>query len=95
MRRLIVPLVLLLVIPIVHSADTASQTESDKPPEGFTALFDGKTLEGWQILNGKLTSWAAENGVLFVKGGGGEVLLAEVMPGYSTSATIARFARSA
>jgi D-beta-D-heptose 7-phosphate kinase/D-beta-D-heptose 1-phosphate adenosyltransferase len=30
-----------------------------------------------------------------VKASGGEVVLAEVMPGYSTSATIARFARSA
>ncbi len=34
-------------------------------------------------------------GADLVKGSGGEVLLAEVMPGYSTSATIARFARSA
>ena len=30
-----------------------------------------------------------------VKSRGGEVLLAKVMPGYSTSATFARFARSA
>jgi D-beta-D-heptose 7-phosphate kinase/D-beta-D-heptose 1-phosphate adenosyltransferase len=34
-------------------------------------------------------------GADIVKAAGGEVLLAEVMPGYSTSATIARFARSA
>ena len=33
-------------------------------------------------------------GADIVKASGGEVLLAEVMPGYSTSATIARFARS-
>ncbi len=33
-------------------------------------------------------------GANLVKAAGGEVLLAEVMPGYSTSATIARFARS-
>ncbi len=33
-------------------------------------------------------------GAEFVKSCGGEVLLAEVMPGYSTSATIARFARA-
>ncbi len=31
----------------------------------------------------------------FVKSTGGEVLLAEIVPGYSTTATIARFARSA
>ena len=34
-------------------------------------------------------------GADLVKAAGGEVVLAEVMPGYSTSATIARFARSA
>jgi D-beta-D-heptose 7-phosphate kinase/D-beta-D-heptose 1-phosphate adenosyltransferase len=34
-------------------------------------------------------------GADIVKRGGGEVLLAELMPGYSTTATIARFARSA
>jgi D-beta-D-heptose 7-phosphate kinase/D-beta-D-heptose 1-phosphate adenosyltransferase len=34
-------------------------------------------------------------GADLVKAAGGEVMLAEVMPGYSTSATIARFARSA
>ena len=34
-------------------------------------------------------------GADLVRAAGGEVVLAEVMPGYSTSATIARFARSA
>jgi D-beta-D-heptose 7-phosphate kinase/D-beta-D-heptose 1-phosphate adenosyltransferase len=34
-------------------------------------------------------------GADLVRAAGGEVMLAEVMPGYSTSATIARFARSA
>lgn len=34
-------------------------------------------------------------GADFVRSIGGEVLLAEIMPGYSTTATIARFARSA
>ena len=34
-------------------------------------------------------------GADIVKAAGGQVMLAEVMPGYSTSATIARFARSA
>jgi D-beta-D-heptose 7-phosphate kinase / D-beta-D-heptose 1-phosphate adenosyltransferase len=34
-------------------------------------------------------------GADIVKALGGEVMLAEIIPGYSTSATIARFARSA
>ena len=36
-----VTLALLLV------AINASAAEQNQPPEGFTALFDGKTLDGW------------------------------------------------
>jgi Domain of Unknown Function (DUF1080) len=74
MRRLLAPFALLLVLPFVVAADEKA-SEDNKPPKGFTALFDGKTLEGWQIHGGKLTSWGAEDGVLFVKGGGGGWLM--------------------
>ena len=35
------------------------------------ALFNGSTLGGWQVIDGREGSWQVENGVLFTKGGGG------------------------
>ncbi|SVB49770.1 uncharacterized protein METZ01_LOCUS202624, partial [marine metagenome] len=32
-----------------------------EPPKGFTALFNGKNLDGW---NAKPNGWAVENGIL-------------------------------
>jgi len=34
-------------------------------------LFDGKTLDGWKVYAGKETVWAAEDGLIVCKGGGG------------------------
>ena len=59
---------------------TASLRAEDKPanqpPEGFTALFNGKNLDGWKAT-GKADAWAAEDGVIVCKGGGGGYLLTE------------------
>ena len=49
---------------------------AEKPPEGFTSLFDGKTLTGWKAT-GKADAWAAEDGAIVCKGGGGGYLLTE------------------
>jgi hypothetical protein len=70
MRRTLPLLAALLLLGLTRPAGSAPAA-SEKPPEGFTSLFDGKTLDGWQVLGGKLSSWGAEDGVLFVKGGGG------------------------
>src|SRR4051794_34828724 len=45
-------------------------------PEGFTPLFNGKDLAGWKAT-GKADVWGAEDGVLYVAGGGGGWLLTE------------------
>lgn len=37
--------------------------------EGFVSLFDGKTLEGWHVMNG--ASFVAEDGVIKLNGGRG------------------------
>jgi hypothetical protein len=50
--------------------------EDGKPPRGFTALFDGKDLNGWKAT-GKMDQWAAEPGIIVCKGGGGGWLLTE------------------
>lgn len=49
---------------------------AEKPPEGFTSLFDGKTLTGWKAT-GKADAWAAEDNSIVCKGGGGGYLLTE------------------
>lgn len=46
------------------------------PPPGFAALFNGKDLSGWKAT-GKMDVWGAENGVIYVAGGGGGWLLTE------------------
>jgi hypothetical protein len=50
----------LLVAPIVSVA-------AEKPEKGFTSLFDGKTLDGWHLMNG--AKFVAENGVIKLNGG--------------------------
>jgi hypothetical protein len=44
-------------------------------PEGFVALFDGKSLEGWQLVGSKKECWQAEKGLLVCTGGGGGWLM--------------------
>jgi hypothetical protein len=34
-------------------------------------LFNGKDLSGWQAIDGPISSWKVEDGVLFCSGGGG------------------------
>lgn len=50
--------------------------KSGQPPEGFTSLYNGKTLAGWKPT-GKADVWAAEGGLIVCKGGGGGWLLTE------------------
>lgn len=40
--------------------------------DGFTPVFDGKTLRGWRVIGGKADAWAVEKGMLVSldKGGG-------------------------
>ena len=54
----------------------AADEKAPTPPEGFKAIFDGKTLEGWKA-NGQAEVWGAEDGVIFCKGGGGGYLFAD------------------
>jgi hypothetical protein len=54
----------------------ARGADDPKPPEGFTALFNGKDLTGWKAT-GKMEQWLAESGVIVCKGGGGGFLMTE------------------
>lgn len=65
----------LLALAAVLLATAAFADDSTAPPKGFTALFNGKDLTGWQVYNGKLGSWGVDNGLLVVNGGGGGWLM--------------------
>jgi len=57
---------------------SSSLRADDKPGEGFEPLFNGKDLTGWKVNEGgKMEFWGAENGILFVNGGGGGWLMTE------------------
>ncbi|MFM7151397.1 MAG: DUF1080 domain-containing protein [Gemmataceae bacterium] len=70
-RALTLGLALFLFVPAARAEDSATI------PEGFTPLFNGKDLKGWKVHGGKLGSWSADNGLLFVSGGGGGWLMTE------------------
>jgi hypothetical protein len=73
MRRfmfLLLPVAVLAWVPAAQPADKDA-------PEGFEPLFNGKDLTGWKVHNGKMDVWGAEDGLLFVKGGGGGWLMTE------------------
>ncbi|GBD37206.1 hypothetical protein HRbin36_02336 [bacterium HR36] len=48
-----------------------------QPPPGFTALFNGKDLSGWQNAGKQAQFWKVENGVLHYVGKGGSNLVTE------------------
>jgi hypothetical protein len=55
---------------------TLGEDGAPKPPEGFTALFNGKNLDGWKST-GKKDVWSVKDGAISVAGGGGGWLLTE------------------
>jgi hypothetical protein len=69
MRRLFA----LIVLALFGLAFPASAADKEV---GWISLFNGKDLTGWKAT-GKMEVWGAEDGVLFVKGGGGGWLLTE------------------
>ena len=77
------------VLASLAAVDLIVIFEEDTPIELIRALHPQLLVKGADYRLDEVV------GADIVKASGGEVLLAEVMPGYSTSATIARFARSA
>jgi hypothetical protein len=65
----------ILLLAVTHSPVAAA--EDKDIPEGFKPLFNGKDLSGWKVFNGKMEVWGAEDGLMYVKGGGGGWLMTE------------------
>lgn len=72
MFKRFVLLALVAVLPMVYADEVASP----KPPEGFTALFNGKDTTHWKST-GNDKVWGVEKGVIFVEKGGGGYLMTE------------------
>jgi hypothetical protein len=69
-------ILLALAFCAILALSTSSPAGGDKPPEGFVSIFNGKDLTGWKAT-GKMDVWGAENGIMYVSGGGGGWLLTE------------------
>jgi hypothetical protein len=44
---------------------------ADAQAAEWKALFNGKDLSGWQAVDGPMSSWKVEDGLLYCSGGGG------------------------
>jgi hypothetical protein len=67
----------LLSVALLALLTLSARAEDNKPPEGFTALFNGKDLTGWKVYAGKMEVWGASDGLLYVEKGGGGWLMTE------------------
>ncbi|MBX3412464.1 MAG: DUF1080 domain-containing protein [Pirellulales bacterium] len=62
MRHLALPFALCVVAFAARSVQAADDAK---------ALFDGQSLDGWQAVNGPISSWTVEDGLLVCSGAGG------------------------
>jgi hypothetical protein len=68
---------LILMTVMLAALVPVQPASAQKPPEGFTALFNGKDLTGWQVFGGKKEVWGAKDGLLFCEGAGGGWLMTD------------------
>ena len=66
MRRSAIALAMLLPLAAADKKEKASVKE-----EAFVPLFDGKTMNGWQLVHGKGPGYVPENGLLVCPADGG------------------------
>jgi hypothetical protein len=60
------------IVVLLGALPASAQVTDDKEKsDGFQALFDGKSLDGWKVYDGKKEVWAAEDGLIVCKGAGG------------------------
>jgi hypothetical protein len=59
------------VVALALAPALAPANDAPRPPAGFTALFNGRDLTGWQVINGKKEKWLVQDGCIVTGGGGG------------------------
>src|SRR5258705_4697890 len=53
----------------------AAAAAQSAPEAGFTSLFDGKSLDGWKVMDKRGEGYAVKDGMIYcAKGGGGRLL---------------------
>jgi hypothetical protein len=68
----------ILLAAVICALPAALADEGGGIPAGFEPLFNGKDLAGWQVnRKGDMKVWGAENGILYVNGGGGGWLMTD------------------
>jgi hypothetical protein len=58
----------------VSLAAAGAGGEANKPPAGFTALFNGKDLSSWKLTKTQARAWQVEDGTIHFTGKGGSNL---------------------
>ena len=54
-----------------------ARADNKDTPAGFQPLFNGKDLNGWKVLNGKMAAWGVKDGLLHCTGENGGWLMTE------------------
>jgi hypothetical protein len=62
----------LLVSP--SGAEDKAGPKDNMPPDGFTALFNGKDISNWKDADKQADSWKVQDGILIYTGKGGKNL---------------------
>lgn len=64
-----------IIFPAVAATVMMGSSAASRAESGFTSLFDGQTLNGWQLVAKKGDGYGVKDGVLYcAKGGGGNLL---------------------
>jgi hypothetical protein len=65
---------LVWLVAAVGAADEKAGPKDNMPPEGFTALFNGKDLTNWKVDEKQAEAWKAQDGLIHYTGKGGRNL---------------------
>src|SRR5215469_11966666 len=75
--RLLVPFTIPLAALTLALALAPARPIAASSEEGFTPLFDGKTLNGWTLVDGRGEGYGVKDGMIFCAHGGGGKLMTE------------------